>query len=183
MQWSKTFSVLLQWWQALVKMRASYSLARWVWRTDQKYVRRNAHFVRRLRTTVGIGKHCVPRVENIPGLSVHDMVYAEFNITTQKKRQAQRQTPRYNSDWEWESLKEAVNNLGTALKWRRRPQQVQRSYVLYVYTSRQHYSVLYNTSSITSRHAPDTAIPGLRLAFNDSSTDPTTLMLMLNSGD
>ena len=38
---------LLQWWQALIKMCAS------LWRTDQKSLRHNAHFVHRLRTILG----------------------------------------------------------------------------------------------------------------------------------
>ena len=52
MHWSKTCAVLLQRWQAWIKMRVS------LLRTEQKSLRHYAHFWHHLCTTVGIGKHC-----------------------------------------------------------------------------------------------------------------------------
>lgn len=57
----------------------------------------------------------VPRVEVRQGLSDHDLVYCEFNIYPQKKKQQPRQIPNYNQA-DWESMKSSVMTLNDNLE-------------------------------------------------------------------
>eukprot|EP00745_Piridium_sociabile_P041733 TRINITY_DN82982_c0_g1_i5.p1 TRINITY_DN82982_c0_g1~~TRINITY_DN82982_c0_g1_i5.p1 ORF type:complete len:1008 (+),score=211.04 TRINITY_DN82982_c0_g1_i5:126-3026(+) len=56
--------------------------------------------------------HLIPRVNVIPGLSDHDIVFCEFQTKVALERQPQRQIPLYQKA-EWDSMRSDMNNLQT----------------------------------------------------------------------
>ena len=56
----------------------------------------------------------VPRVETIPGLSDHDVVYMELQVNQHRRRQAPRSIPLYNKT-DWDSLKASARILTSQL--------------------------------------------------------------------
>jgi hypothetical protein len=56
----------------------------------------------------------VPRVEIIPGVSDHQIVYLELQMTPVKERQIQRPVPCYNKA-DWDSMREAASKLSDTI--------------------------------------------------------------------
>ena len=57
----------------------------------------------------------VPRIEVLPGISDHDIVFFEFNITPAKIKQIPRNIPLYNKA-NWDNIKIEINSLKNKLQ-------------------------------------------------------------------